>query len=175
MKNSLFCILFLIALCFPLFAQETAPDVEEGARKWKSFPYSLGAGIEYGLNTREKFALGYGVALDRYLNTPYVSLGLRGTMYTDFRTITSSEAELTFRLYFADAWIGGFFAQLGFGAAFYREEERKINTYIMDLTMGYKLYFQKNFLRGFYLEPYFRFGYPFQLSFGIFAGHWLNF
>ena len=151
----------------------SVPDVN--IRNWDTFPYSLGAGVEFGLNTRDSFAVGYSATLDRFLWNPHTVLGLRGTMYDDLKTVTASEAELTFRLYMLQKWSGVFFAQLGFGAAFYREEERQINTYIMDFSFGYRYYFQKGFLRGFYIEPIVRVGYPFEWGVGIFAGHWFSF
>ena len=172
MKIKLFCIVFIVSLV-SLSAQET--DYPGAARDWKTFPWSLGAGIEYGQNTRENYAVGYSVAIDRYLDNPYTALGIRGTMYNDYNTVTASEAELLFRLYFFDLNNGAFFAQLGFGAAFYREDDRQINTYIMDCTAGYRYYVQTGFFQGLYFEPFLRTGYPFEWGFGLFVGHWFNF
>ena len=166
-------LLFSIA---PLYAEETgSPPAQGPDRGWDSFPYSLGAGVEYGNNTRTDYALGYSVAIDRYIYNRYTAFGIRGTMYNDFTSITASEAELLLRLYFLDAGHGAFFGQLGFGAAFYREEDRQVNTYIMDFTAGYRFYVQEGLSKGFYVEPYVRTGYPFKWGFGLFIGHWFNF
>jgi hypothetical protein len=154
---------------------QTPPAFNEDIRNYKSFPYSLGAGIEYGLNSRDNYALGYSATIDWYIFNPYTALVLRGTMYNDFRTITATEAEIAFRLYFIDAWGGAFFAQLGFGGSSYREEERQINTYIMDFTAGYRWYIQETFLRGFYIEPFARLAYPLEWGAGLFIGHWFAF
>ena len=178
MKQSIICIILLTLVSF-IYAQETGtPKVSEPAehvRGWEKFPYSLGAGAEFGLNSRDTYAVGYSATFDRYLWNPWTALLLRGTMYNDLNTITASEAEIALRLYVLEQWNGAFFAQLGFGAAFYREEERQINTYIMDFVAGYRWYLQKGIFHGFYIEPFVRVGYPFQCGAGIFAGHWLNF
>jgi len=154
---------------------EAANVQDRNIRNWELFPYSLGAGIEFGLNSRDKFSLGYSATIDRFLYNPHTALVIRGTMYDDFDAITASEAEIALRLYILEKWSGVFFTQLGFGAAFYREEERKINTYIMNFVAGYRLYLQKGIFKGFYIEPAIRCGYPFEWGLCIFAGHWFSF
>ena len=173
MKKTTLCFIFLIVMFGTVFAQESALD--EGIRNWKTFPYSLGGGLESGLNTRENFAMGFSAVIDRYLFGPHAAMGIKATMYSDFNTVTSSEAQLNFRLYIHELWWGLFFTQFGFGAAFYTEETRNINTYLMDFALGYRIYIQKGFFRGFYVEPLMRFGYPFEWGFGLYAGHWFNF
>ena len=181
MKQNRIFLAFFIALFIlgSLYAQDAeTPQVslpDRNVRKWDTFPYSLGAGAEFGINSRDTFSLGYSAALDRYLYNPHTALGLRGTMYNDFATITATEAELTFRLYILELWNGAVFSQFGFGAVFYSEEERRGNTYIMDFVLGYRYYFQKGLFRGFYLEPVVRVGYPFEWSAGLFVGHWFSF
>ena len=153
-----------------------ATDVQDrNIRNWKKFPYALGAGAEFGLNSRDKFSLGYSAIIDRFLYNPHTALVLRGTMYDDFDTITITEAEIALRLYILEKWSGVFYTQLGFGAAFYREEERQVNTYIMNFVAGYRFYFQNGILNGFYIEPAVRVGYPFEWGICIFAGHWFSF
>jgi len=192
-KNIIFYIIFLSILGFA-YAQNTetadVPETDEtevtveanttnvqdrNIRNWEQFPYSLGAGVEFGLNSRDKFTLGYSATIDRFLYNPHTALVIKGTMYDDFDTITVSEAEIALRLYVLQKWSGIFFTQLGFGAAFYREEERKINTYIMNFVAGYRLYLQKGIFKGFYIEPAIRGGYPFEWGVCIFAGHWFSF
>jgi hypothetical protein len=148
-----------------------SPALGAQEKSREQFPYTLGGGIEYGLNTRENFALGYTAALDRFFFTPIFSAGIRGTMYDDFKSVTSSEAELTMRLSLFKIGPGEIYTQLGWGWAFYREDERQMNTYIMDASLGYRFFF----LGGFYAEPFIRGGYPFELSVGILAGHWFSF
>jgi hypothetical protein len=146
-----------------------AAGAQEKSRE--DFPYTLGGGIEYGLNTRENFAMGYTVALDRFFFIPIFSVGIRGTMYNDFKSITATEAELTMRLSFLKIGPGDIFTQLGWGWAFYQEDDRKISTYIMDAALGYRFFF----LGGFYVEPFVRGGYPFEVNIGVLAGHWFSF
>ena len=179
MKIAFFSLVIILSAGF-LFAQETdlpidLPVNDGSARNTETFPYSLGLGAELAANTREKVAIGYSATFDRYLNNPIVAVGVKGTLYNDFNSITSTEIEVYPRLYFADLGYGAFFGQLGFGAAFYHEEDRQRVTYIMDFVLGYRFYIQKSFLRGFYVEPFVRSGYPFKWSAGLFAGHWLNF
>ena len=187
-KTIIFCILFLGIFLGFAYAQNTetaeipTTDVTDATnvpdrniRNWEKFPYSLGAGIEFGLNSRDKTTLGYSAVIDRFLYNPHTALVIRGTMYDDFDTITVSEAELALRLYILEKWSGVFFTQFGFGAAFYREEERQVNTYIMNFVAGYRLYLQKGIFKGFYIEPAVRVGYPFEWGFCIFAGHWFSF
>ena len=144
--------------------------------QWNEFPWTLGAAAEYGLDTREGFAPGYGIVIDRYLFSPHLALGLRGTMYNNSQTVRSTEALVTLRLYAPEINIERlyFFAQLGFGFAAYREESRDINTYLMDLTAGFRLH-GKGFFNRFYVEPFVRTGFPFMFAGGIIAGRRFNF
>jgi hypothetical protein len=156
-------IFFVLILCAAgIGAQEKNRD---------SFPYTLGAGIEFGLNTRENFAIGYTAALDRVIYNSPVSAGLRGTMYNDLNSVTATEAELTLRLNLFKLWRGEFFTQLGWGWAFYREDDNTVNTFILDVVLGYRFYF----FGGFYVEPFIRGGYPYQINVGILGGHWFSF
>jgi uncharacterized membrane protein YciS (DUF1049 family) len=135
------------------------------------FPYTLGAGAEYGLNTRENFALGYTAAIDRVITGAPVALGVRGTMYNDQQSVTLTEAEATVRLNLISIGPGDIFTQLGLGWSFYREDDREANTYTLDVMAGYKFFF----LDGFYVEPFVRVGYPYQVNMGLLAGHWFSF
>jgi hypothetical protein len=115
--------------------------------------------------------MGYGIVIDRMLFTPHMALGLKGMMYNDFQSVTATEMELSLRLYLIKIGDGGPFAQLGWGAAFYREDEHDRSAMVLDGVLGYRLYFFK----GFYVDPFIRVGYPFVVSGGIMAGHWFNF
>ena len=186
--------ILLLVFAGTLFAQETAADEgeapapEASARETspnnefqihKNYPWSLGASFQAGANTREDAATGFGIGLDRYIVRQYLALGLRGNMHNDAKSITATEALLNVRGYIPiannAAVSASLFAQLGFGAAFYREEDRQKNTYAMDFTAGSRVYFTRGLLRGFYLEPFIRTGFPFLFSGGIAVGHWFNF
>jgi len=154
--------------------QETTPNNEIQA--YKDFPWSLGASFEVNQNTRKDIATGYGLSIDRYLGTPLVALGLRGNMYSDGAELSATEVLLHVRAYLPLTNSASLFAQLGFGASFYSEEGRNMNTYTMDFIAGSRIYLTRGgFLRGFYVEPYLRVGFPFLFSGGIAVGHWFNF
>ena len=160
----------LLAFGGAVFAQD-----DNEFQVWKEMPWSLGGSYEYGTNTRESFAHGYGISLDRYLFSPFVAAGLRGNMHNDGVSVTATEALFTVRGYAPVTGNASLFTQLGFGAAFYSEEDRERNTYTLDLTAGCRVYITRSFLRGFYVEPYIRAGFPFLFSGGIAVGHWFNF
>ena len=154
--------------------QEVSPNNEIQA--YKDFPWSLGASFEVDQNTRENVAIGYGISIDRFLGTPLAALGIRGNMYTDGAELSATEVLLHVRAYLPLTNSASLFAQLGFGASFYSEEGRNMNTYTMDFIAGSRIYLTRGgFLRGFYVEPYLRVGFPFLFSGGVAVGHWFNF
>jgi len=177
--------LLLAAMCVTLvsfggtlFAQETSSD--DTFEIYKVMPWALGGSFEFAKNTREDFAPGFGVSLDRYLFTPLLALGLRGNLHNDGVSITATEVLLNFRVYtpavadntFVTAL---FFTQWGFGVSLFSEEGRGNNTYTMDFLAGCRIYINRTIMRGFYVEPFVRTGFPFLFSGGIAAGHWFNF
>jgi len=183
-KLLLLTIVLILSFGGTLFAQEVATQQEttpnNEIQAYKDFPWSLGASFEVDQNTRENVAIGYGISIDRYLGTPLVALGLRGNMYSDGAELSATEALLHVRAYLpltnSAAVSASLFAQLGFGASFYSEEGREMNTYTMDFIAGSRIYLTRGgFLRGFYLEPYLRVGFPFLFSGGVAVGHWFNF
>jgi hypothetical protein len=111
------------------------------------------------------------------LFTQYVALGVRGVMLNDGETITSTEALFNFRVYkpLRQDSPSALFAQWGFGYGHYAEEGRENSTYTMDFLVGSRFYINARILRGFYIEPYIRTGFPFLLSGGLMIGHWFNF
>ena len=158
----------------PIPAQENFPDTE--FRFYNEYPWALGGSYELGRNARKNAASGFGLSLDRYMFTQYVALGLRGAMLTDGNTISATEALLNFRVYVPIRNSNTtLFAQWGFGALFYTEEGRERNTYTMDFLTGCRIYINERILRGFYIEPYIRAGYPFLVSGGLAIGHWFSF
>jgi len=144
-------------------------NAQEEEFQWNSHPWALGVGVDYGLNTRENFALGYGITFERYLFCPWLGLGLRGMMYTDFQTLSSTDALLSLRLWFPGIKNKAFFfAQWGFGMSIYSEEGRSINSFVMDAIAGCRIHLGKK--NRFYVEPYIRGGFPFVFSAGVNAG-----
>jgi hypothetical protein len=174
MKKTVLFILVL-SLGITLNAQEPPADAKtksaynEADFLWDKYPWTLGGGAMYDHNSRVDFALGYGVGLERYLFTEYASLGFRVTLHTDFDMITNTEAAINFRAYMPLAK-GAWFAQWGFGFAAFVDETRTRNTYIMDLSAGYRVYMGR-----FYVEPYARIGYPFIVGAGFNVGRQFNF
>jgi len=182
-RTFLFCYLLFAVLSGGLvFAQEEFPNGELAETQdfivWKDMPWALGANYEMGMNTRnpgETFASSFGVSVDRYLFTPFAAFGLLVSMHNNAADVTATEMLLNFRVNAPISPSISIFAQFGFGAFFYREEEREKDTYTMNFLAGCRIYFLTGALKGFYLEPYVRTGYPFLLSGGIAAGHWFNF
>ena len=177
------CVL-LLSFGGALFAQEVTTQQEVSPNNeiqaYKDYPWSLGASFEVDQNARENVATGYGISIDRFLGTPLVALGIRGNMYTDGAELSATEVLLHVRAYLPltnnAAVSASLFAQLGLGASFYTDEEREMNTYTMDFIAGSRIYLLKSgFLRGFYVEPYVRVGFPFLFSGGVAVGHWFNF
>jgi hypothetical protein len=164
-------LLYSSLLLLPVIFALAIPFAGAQENDERVFPYTLGAGIEGNLNTREGFALGYGIALDRHVGSEYILAGLRGAMGNDFNGVTETEASLYLRLYLFKPDAGGVFTQLGWGFTSFREDETHRQDMLLDFTLGYRLYF----LNGFYVEPYFRTGFPLRAGMGVMAGHWFDF
>jgi hypothetical protein len=177
MKKAILCLFIFSLFAISLNAQEAQiAQTEENEFQWNSHPWTLGVGADYGRNTRKEFALGYGIIFERYLFCPWLGLGIRGMMYNDFQSITSTEAMITLRLWFPEtpgikrAFL---FTQWGFGLSFYLEEERSITAYVMDAQLGWRVLLGKT--NRFYVEPYIRTGFPFMFSAGLTAGRRFDF
>jgi len=170
MKKTILSLLIIFLACAALNAQEETETVAEPESEfqWNSHPWTLGIGVDYGMNTRENFALGYGITFERYLFCPWLALGVRGMMYTDFQTVSSTEALVTLRLWLLSFKKAFFFTQWGFGMEIYSEEDRSINAFIMDALFGCRIHLGKK--SRFYVEPYIRGGFPFVFSIGVSAG-----
>jgi hypothetical protein len=150
------------------FARAQEARTESG--DWQTFPYTLGGGIETNMNSREGWAVGFGVTIDRHI-TEYLSAGFRGMMTTSQESVVATEAWLFTRLYVFKMGAGGAFTQLGGGMSFFQEEERRPTSFLLEYSAGYRYFF----LRGFYAEAAVRMGFPFQWGIGLSAGHWFNF
>jgi len=189
MRKLLLAAMCALLVSFPLFAQETPQEISAETPKesspekefliYKDMPWALGGNYEFGNNTREGFSTAFGISLDRYLFTPLFALGLRGNFHTNNDTISATEITLNLRAYIPiadNSFINiALFAQFGFGASLFTEEGREKNTYTMDFLAGCRIYIKRTIIRGFYVEPFFRTGFPFMYSGGLAAGHWFNF
>ena len=156
---------------------------EDEFHVWRNFPWSLGASFETGGNTRENVETGYGVTIDRYISQ-IIALGLRAALHNDADTVTATEVLGHIRFYTPyvlnnPSFNAALFTQFGFGTVYYIEEERRKNSFTFDFVAGFRFFFNNGFiaspLRGFYLEPFIRTGYPFLFSGGLMIGHWFNF
>jgi hypothetical protein len=162
MKRMVLVLAALIGLGFSVFAQE---------QEWQRYPYSLGAGLEMNMATREGWAQGYSVILDRHFFDEHFVMGLRGTMNSDYDSISNLEGSLFARLYPYKLGLGGAFVQLGWGASSFQEDELQPLVVLLDGAAGFRFYF----LQGFYTEAYVRAGYPTQWAFGLLGGHRFSF
>ena len=155
---------------------------EDEFHVWRDFPWSLGASFETGGNTRENMETGYGVSIDRYLSK-IIALGIRATLHTDAEEVTATEVMGHIRFYTPYVlnnpyYNATFFAQFGFGGTYYIDEERRKDSFTFDFVAGFRFFFNNGFIvspmRGFYIEPFIRTGYPFLFSGGLMIGHWFN-
>ena len=166
-KFFLLCSFFLAIGVSSLVARDIAGD--------RAYPYSLGAGLEMNLNTREGLAMGYGAGLDRYFlyikDRGVLLAGVKAAMETDFSGISGTEVDLYLRMNLFKLGPGSIFTQVSWGFCSYAEDEIQVRTMHTDFTVGYRFFF----LRGFYIEPYVRTGFPFIFGAGIMAGHWFSF
>jgi hypothetical protein len=162
MRRFLFVLMILSSLSFSVFAQE---------QDWERYPYSLGAGLEMNMATREGWAQGYSVIIDRHFFDEHYVMGLRGTMNSDYDSISNLEGSLFARLYPFKLGLGGAFVQLGWGVSSFQEDELKPLVVLFDGAAGFRIFF----LEGFYAEAYVRAGYPSQWAFGLLGGHRFSF
>jgi hypothetical protein len=164
--------LFLAALVSPAVppagAQEQAP-AESPA--WHSYPWALGGGIETNQGSKSGWAQGYILSLDRILFDRRFAVGLRAFMDSDYRTVSTFGGILSLRVYPFTFGPGGAFAQFGFGAGSWQEDERRELTGLVDWAAGFRYFF----LGGYYAEAYVRCGFPAQWAFGLTAGHSFTF
>jgi hypothetical protein len=171
-KNFPWRILFGLALFFLLLAKGPVLYAQEAGQE---YPYSLGGGAEMNLNSREGAALGYGAALDRHIgyigDQSILLAGVKAALNTNFSGINGSEVDVYLRLYVFKYGFSGAFTQLGWGYASYREDVINAQTMLMEFTVGWRQFF----LDGFYVEPYFRTGFPYRIAVGLMAGHWFDF
>jgi hypothetical protein len=159
--------LFFTALIFLATLSAGAQD----GPGWHSYPWALGGGTEINQGSKTGWAQGYVLTVDRILFDRRFAIGLRGSMDSDYRTISSFAGALSLRLYPFTLGPGGAFAQFGFGLGSWQEDGHSTLTAILDLTAGFRYFFSG----GFYAEAYIRSGFPSQWALGILAGHSFTF
>ena len=165
----LYCsLMFFFLALSSVAAQEKTDD--------QFYPYTLGVGAEASQNTRKWFALDYGAMVDRFIayredGRGLLLAGIRGYMITDLKSISGTEAALFLRVNMFRIGPGSIYSQLSWGFSSYREDTIEARTLLADFTIGYRAFF----LDGFYVEPYFRSGFPFRMAFGLMAGHRFTF
>jgi hypothetical protein len=163
LKPSLCCFLLLLSLSAVTGAQE-----QDASRDW---PWALGGGVEFNQGSKSGWAQGYSVSLDRRLLDKHLSIGLRGSMDNDNRTVSSLGGALFLRLYPWKLGLGGPFAQFGFGFSSWQEDDRQEAAPTLDCAAGFRYFF----LKGFYAEAMARSGFPFQWALALSAGHRFSF
>jgi hypothetical protein len=157
------CVLFVLSFSLPAAAQEHAP--------WRSFPWALGGGAEVNQGSKSGWAQGYSLTVDRVLFDRRFALGLRASMDSDYRTVSTFSAAFSLRLYPFAVGPGGPFLQFAAGAGSWQEDDRSQLSLLVDWSAGFRLFF----LRGFFAEAYLRSGFPSQWAFGFLAGHSFTF
>jgi len=127
-----------------------------------------GLGIETNANTRNGAALGGGLTLGYDINDMFAA-GAKVMFSFNFDTITTLETAGFFRYYFSSLLplpLGVLFAHAELGASFFFEEQSAYPAFYGGLAAGWRF----TVWEGLYLEPLFRFGYPFAWGVGLSLG-----
>ena len=126
---------------------------------------SLGAGLEWNMDSRHNFAGGTSLHFSFNVFRNY-SLGVNLSASYNFNDFTALEPTFFVRRYFKQDVFRQFFLQLDMGSFIIFENEEVIPMFDAGLKGGYR------FLLGssFYIEPYGRMGYPFAFGIGAAAG-----
>ena len=150
MRKTLSAALFL-ACIVPVFSQE--------------YKMAAGAGLEFNMQSRIYYAGGASLTFDYNLPGP-AALGITITGSMNFKDLYIVDPHFFIRGYIFGG-NSGFFVQYGVGATFITWEDKTREVWPMaGIGAGYR------FLLGdhFYVEPYGRFGYPFDLGIGVMGG-----
>jgi hypothetical protein len=151
MKKTLLFVMAIFILGVNVAAQEPA--------------MAVGLGLEWNMNSREKFAGGAVIGFD-YSFLRSFAAGLTVTASSNFSGITVIEPGVQFRWYFLGKGHSGLFVQADVGAYLILEDGKLSPMFDGGLRAGIRLPFGKRF----YVEPYGRGGYPFVFSIGAMAG-----
>jgi hypothetical protein len=150
-------------------AQDASADAQAPA--WHSYPWALGGGTELNQGSKNGWAQGYAIAIDRTLFDRRFVIGLRGSIDSDYLSVSNFAGSLCLRLYPFTFGPGGAFAQFGFGLGSWQEDDNRSLTGVVDWAAGFRYFF----LGGYYAEAYIRSGFPSQWALGLMAGHSFTF
>jgi len=130
--------------------------------------FTAGLGLEWNMNSRHNFGLGFPVSFDYNLPVDAAPFAVGITFITsnNFSDATVLEPSAFFRWYFLGSRHTGFFAQADIGAYLIFEDGNFYPLFLGGLRGGYRLPFGSMF----YVEPYGRIGYPFAFGIGALAG-----
>jgi len=130
--------------------------------------FAAGLGLEWNMNSRHNFGLGFPVSFDYNLPVDAAPFAVGITFITsiNFSDATVLEPSAFFRWYFLGGGHTGFFAQADIGAYLIFEDGDFYPLFLGGLRGGYRLPLGSMF----YVEPYGRIGYPFAFGIGATAG-----
>jgi hypothetical protein len=128
--------------------------------------FSAALGAEINGNSRESFAAGGNLAFGLELNQHFTA-GLKIAFNHNFNETGDLEAGGLFRYYLPTLFnISGFFAQAEIGTSILFEDGQSYPAFLIGIGAGYRFFPAEKF----FVEPAFRFGYPFIWGIGISAG-----
>jgi len=130
--------------------------------------FAVGAGLEWNMNSRHNFSMGFPVSFDYKLPVAVApfSVGVTFTTSVNFTGDTVLEPAAMFRWYFLGIGHTGFFAQADLGAYIIFEDNEIYSLFLGGLRGGYRMPLGSRF----YVEPSVRVGYPFAFGVGATAG-----
>jgi len=145
-----------------------ADQVDRAQNEQGEKRFAAGAGLEWNMNSRKNFGLGFPVSFDYMLPVAVAPLSVGATFTTsvNFTGDTVLEPAAMFRWYFLGSGHTGFFAQADVGAYIIFEDNEIYSLFLGGLRGGYRMPLGSRF----YVEPSVRVGYPFAFGVGATAG-----
>ena len=126
---------------------------------------SIGAGLEWNMDSRQNFAGGIALGFDYQLPAnAAIGVNLMGSI--NFRSMGVIEPIIFIRGYLPQKVDRGFFAQFDTGAFLIIEDKNVIPMPLVGVRTGYRFLLGKSF----FVEPYGRLGYPFAFGVGAMGG-----
>ncbi|MDR3283783.1 MAG: hypothetical protein LBS97_01225 [Treponema sp.] len=132
------------------------------AQAWRISTSGL---LESNGNVRTGMGLSGGFSVDTTI-TDLISAGVKFDVGGDFGGLVAFEPMLFGRWYFLKLGIFEFYAQGGLGTVIFNEGGRVVPAFVADASAGARIS-----LRGIYVEPYVRSGYPAGIGIGVAAGY----
>lgn len=171
MKNSILLLVIALTMSFNVFAQDA--DVSEEVINTSLSPplppqdnkFSIGLGPELNMNTPDIFAGGVHLSLDFSFST-FLAAGLFFAGSYNFVDTTAIEIGGLVRSYLPGKDHLGLFAQIDFGTTLILYNDEMTPAPMGGLRAGYRF----GIGTGSYVEPFFRFGYPYFIGVGAIAG-----